>query len=97
MCAIPYDVDFRDFPFEGAEQFLVRLEGEGGDDAVRPSLPASPAPADQDQVALVALHRELIALRRARPWLTTADLEVTELAGWQPIAVRDGWSVSERA
>jgi hypothetical protein len=73
------------------------------------------------------LHRELIALRRARPWLTTADLEVTELAnthmaytvtastgsllvqfdlsgagpaelaGWQPIAVRDGWSVSERA
>jgi cyclomaltodextrinase len=48
----------------------------GGDDAIRPALPSSP----EGDHEVLALHRDLIALRRDRPWLATADLEVTDVA-----------------
>ena len=58
-----------------------RVEGRpGGDDAVRPPLPSAPTPANARQAEALRLHRELIALRRDRPWLTGAGLEVVEVS-----------------
>lgn len=53
-------------------------EREGGDDAIRPPLSELP-PADGDRAGLVQLHRDLLGLRRARPWLDAGDLEVLEV------------------
>ncbi|MEC5183040.1 cyclomaltodextrinase [Cryobacterium sp. MP_3.1] len=55
----------------------VKEQRAGGDDAIRPAYPASPADlpsADQDPVAAATfvLHQELIGLRRRHPWLHTA-------------------------
>lgn len=58
----------------------VKEHRAGGDDAIRPPLPASPDPADGEQAASLGLHRELLALRRDHPWLARADVEVGELA-----------------
>jgi glycosidase len=57
----------------------VKERRAGGDDAIRPPLPATSTPASAEATAALALHRELLALRRARPWLTTAELRVTTL------------------
>lgn len=57
----------------------VKEEREGGDDAVRPELPARPpAPDDLDAGARATydLTRGLLALRAERPWLTTSRTEV---------------------
>jgi cyclomaltodextrinase len=51
----------------------------GGDDEIRPPLPSTAAPIDEEQRWALDLHRQLIALRRDRPWLTTADLDIIEL------------------
>lgn len=53
---------------------------EGGDDAIRPALPPSPAPADDDQRAILDLHRHLLHMRRARPWIDTGTLEVLDVS-----------------
>jgi glycosidase len=62
----------------------VKEHRAGGDDAIRPPLPPGGSdgavPADESQVWAVDLHRRFIALRRARPWLAEADIEVGELA-----------------
>lgn len=61
----------------------VKEEREGGDDAVRPEFPAEPvAPDDMDASArhLLDVHRELLALRRRNPWLTTARTDVVHVA-----------------
>ena len=54
----------------------IKEHRPGGDDAIRPPLPPSPAGDD----AVLALHRALIAFRRERAWLTRADCEVVEVA-----------------
>ena len=54
----------------------VKEHRAGGDDAIRPPLPAR---VDGDQ-SLLALHRELVAFRRANAWLTTADCEIVDIA-----------------
>ena len=51
----------------------------GGDDAVRPPLPATAEPAGAGQAEALRLHRELIGLRRRSPWLTGANLELGEV------------------
>jgi cyclomaltodextrinase / maltogenic alpha-amylase / neopullulanase len=48
----------------------VKEEREGGDDAVRPAFPDSPAQLRPTPV--LALHRQLIGLRRRHPWLHRA-------------------------
>jgi glycosidase len=68
----------------------LKEERVGGDDAVRPVFPEAPWGSVADAEAAGALptgaalawnaHRELIALRQARPWLVTATVEVTSLA-----------------
>jgi cyclomaltodextrinase / maltogenic alpha-amylase / neopullulanase len=54
-----------------------------GDDAIRPALPASTEPVDAGQARALALHKELLGLRRARPWLARADIEVLAVANRQ--------------
>ena len=54
-------------------------EREGGDDAVRPALPASPDDLGDDERRVLHLHQALIALRRQHPWLHTARTTADEL------------------
>jgi glycosidase len=64
----------------------VKEERLGGDDAVRPEFPPAP-PADPatlpgaeaDAAAVLAVHQELIALRRRHPWLRTAQTDVVQV------------------
>ncbi|WP_370325357.1 alpha-amylase family glycosyl hydrolase [Euzebya sp.] len=60
-----------------------KTEREGGDDAIRPPLPDSPDPVDDEQARTLDLYRHLIALRRARPWLDDATLEVLHVEDTQ--------------
>ena len=50
----------------------VKEDRLGGDDAVRPELPAAPAEAPGAGGDLHRAHRELIGLRRRHPWLVSA-------------------------
>lgn len=52
----------------------------GGDDAVRPALPPSPADLAADGWWLYHRHAELFALRRDLPWLADARTQVLELS-----------------
>ena len=56
----------------------VKEHRPGGDDAIRPPLPPTPPP--EEIAGVLELHRELIAFRRDRPWLTAATLEVRDVA-----------------
>jgi cyclomaltodextrinase len=52
----------------------------GGDAEIRRPLPHHPADLAGDSLFIWQMHRELIALRRARPWLVDGVLKVTELS-----------------
>lgn len=57
----------------------VKEERPGGDDAIRPALPLAHEALGPEAAAVLSAHRELIALRRARPWLTRARTIPIEL------------------
>jgi cyclomaltodextrinase len=61
----------------------VKEDREGGDDAVRPAFPPAPADLAPDGWPIYRLHQALIGLRRRESWLTTAGVEVLELANDQ--------------
>jgi cyclomaltodextrinase len=61
----------------------VKEQRAGGDDAIRPPLPPDARPTDEAGRDALALHEQLIALRRERPWLTDAALDVLDLASTQ--------------
>ena len=52
---------------------------EGGDDAIRPAFPASPADLPPDGWPYYRLHQRLIAFRRRHPWLVRARTEPAHL------------------
>ncbi|WP_278234822.1 alpha-amylase family glycosyl hydrolase [Isoptericola sp. AK164] len=61
----------------------VKEERLGGDDAVRPELaerPPGPQDLSAEAAAVLAVTRELVALRRRRPWLRTAVTDVVQVA-----------------
>lgn len=61
----------------------VKEEREGGDDAVRPEFPDEPPAHDALEASaqhMLDVHRELLALRRRNPWLTTAHTDVVHVA-----------------
>ena len=66
----------------------VKEERAGGDDAVRPPLPGTPEPADDDARALADLHRLLVGLRRRHPWLVSAAIEEPDVLKNELLAVR---------
>lgn len=55
----------------------VKEDRPGGDDAVRPPLP--PLPVVESRPGTWSPHADLIAVRRARPWLTRAHLATSGL------------------
>ena len=55
----------------------VKEDRLGGDDAIRPELPASPE--DRPAGPVRSLHQELIGLRRRLPWLHDAEVEALHL------------------
>ncbi|WP_028709361.1 alpha-amylase family protein [Propionicicella superfundia] len=57
----------------------VKEERLGGDDAIRPALPASPADLDDDGAAMFRLHSALLAVRRERPWVATSRIATLHL------------------
>ena len=57
----------------------LKEDREGGDDAVRPALPASPDDLGDDERRVLRLHQDLVALRRRHPWLHTARTTSEEL------------------
>ncbi|MEV0390393.1 alpha-amylase family glycosyl hydrolase [Nonomuraea sp. NPDC050643] len=57
----------------------LKEEREGGDDAIRPAFPATPAELPAAGREVFELHRRLIALRRRHPWLARARTSVTHL------------------
>lgn len=67
--------------YAGDEQGLlgVKEERAGGDDAVRPTFPATPAHLSPDGTPVLRLHQELIAVRRRHPWLHRARTAVEHL------------------
>lgn len=58
----------------------IKYERRGGDDEIRPQLPAHPDDLAQWGRHLLHWHRELIGLRRRHPWIATGRLEVTHTA-----------------
>jgi glycosidase len=65
----------------------VKEDREGGDDAVRPGFP--PTPADRtDDGAVLALHQEVIGVRRRHPWLVDAQVHDPELLTNDVLAFR---------
>ncbi|WP_324650648.1 alpha-amylase family protein [Georgenia sp. H159] len=58
----------------------VKEDRAGGDDAVRPPFPASPAELSELGRPVYHRHQELIGLRRRHPWLHTAQLEVLQVS-----------------
>jgi cyclomaltodextrinase len=67
--------------YAGDEQAFrgVKERRAGGDDAVRPRFPTTPAGLAPHGWPVHALHRELIGLRRARPWLADGRTTVRTL------------------
>ena len=57
----------------------VKEERLGGDDAVRPAFPASPAELPVEGSRMFRAHQDLIGLRRRHPWLVSARTDVVEL------------------
>jgi glycosidase len=58
----------------------IKEEREGGDDAIRPTFPDTPAELSTDGLGHYRLHQELIGLRRRHPWLMRARTEVGSLS-----------------
>ena len=58
----------------GVENVFRRLKEnrEGGDDAIRPAFPASPAGLLPEGWRYYRLHQRLIGFRRRHPWLVRA-------------------------
>jgi cyclomaltodextrinase len=67
--------------YAGDEQAFqgVKEKRPGGDDAIRPPFPPTPSDLAPHGQPLHTLHQQLIALRRARPWLTHAKTEIRTL------------------
>ena len=57
----------------------LKEQREGGDDAIRPAFPASPADLPPDGWRYYRLHKRLIAFRRRHPWLVRARTEAVHL------------------
>src|SRR5882672_4669901 len=67
--------------YSGDEQAFrgIKEHRAGGDDAIRPAFPASPADLAPFGLPIYRLHQELIGLRRRHPWLHRARSRVIEL------------------
>ena len=67
--------------YYGDEQAFrgIKENRAGGDDAIRPAFPASPAELAPFGWPVYRLHQQLIGLRRRHPWLHRAQSRVVEI------------------
>ncbi|WP_139479855.1 alpha-amylase family protein [Bradyrhizobium ivorense] len=67
--------------YAGDEQAFrgIKEHRAGGDDAVRPAFPATPADLAPFGWPVYRLHQDLIGLRRSNPWLHRAKTRITAL------------------
>ncbi len=67
--------------YSGDEQGFTGIKEErlGGDDAIRPAFPETPAGLAPEGHGMLRAHRELIGLRRRHPWLVTATTETVSI------------------
>ena len=67
--------------YAGDEQAFrgIKEHRVGGDDAIRPAFPATPADLAPFGWPIYRMHQELIALRRQRPWLHRARSNILAL------------------
>jgi glycosidase len=67
--------------YAGDEQAFrgIKEHRAGGDDAIRPAFPATPAELAPFGWPVYRLHQELIGLRRRHPWLHQARSRAVEL------------------
>ena len=77
--------------YYGDEQAFrgVKEDRAGGDDAVRPAFPASPADLSPAGWPTYRLYQELIGVRRRHPWLHSARTAVLSLSNEQFIFVAE--------
>ena len=77
--------------YAGDEQGLrgVKEERAGGDDAIRPAFPATPAGLAADGWPRYRAHQRLIALRRNHPWLAHARTTALHVANEQLVLAAD--------
>ena len=77
--------------YAGDEQGFrgVKEERVGGDDAVRPTFPATPAALADDGWPRYREHRRLAALRRDHPWLAHARTTTLHVANEQLVLASD--------
>ncbi|MEJ5946647.1 alpha-amylase family glycosyl hydrolase [Pseudokineococcus basanitobsidens] len=68
----------------------VKEDREGGDDAVRPALPASPDDLSPVGLPVMALHQELVGLRRRHRWLHTARPSVLQVENRRLVVASEG-------
>ncbi|TDD16836.1 DUF3459 domain-containing protein [Kribbella turkmenica] len=75
--------------YSGDEQAFHGLKEDraGGDDAIRPAFPETPAELAPDGLSTYRLHQELIGVRRRNAWLTRARTKVEHLTN-ETIALR---------
>jgi cyclomaltodextrinase / maltogenic alpha-amylase / neopullulanase len=66
----------------------VKEDRAGGDDAVRPALPAGTEPPGPEAAAVADLQRQLIGVRRRHPWLVDATVEAPDVLTNEVLAVR---------
>jgi cyclomaltodextrinase / maltogenic alpha-amylase / neopullulanase len=66
----------------------VKEDRAGGDDAVRPRLPAGTEPPGPEAAAVADLHRLLIGVRRRHPWLVDAAIQEPDALTNEVLAVR---------
>lgn len=57
----------------------VKEERVGGDDAIRPAFPDSPAQLPPEGARIFRAHQDLVGLRRRHPWLVRARTSATTL------------------
>jgi cyclomaltodextrinase len=81
--------------YAGDEQGMVGVKEHraGGDDSIRPAFPTHPQALRDAAEETLALHRELIGLRRRHPWLVRARTVVENLENTRLLLrVTDGTS-----
>jgi len=77
--------------YAGDEQGFRGLKEDrpGGDDAIRPQFPPTPAGLAPDGWPLYRAHQRLIALRRDHPWLAHARTTALHVANEQLVLAAD--------
>jgi glycosidase len=58
----------------------IKEDRAGGDDAIRPELPATPEDLQPEVPGLRDLHKTFISIRRRHPWLVDAELTVADVS-----------------